>query len=352
MTDRERRIHRNMMIGWSLIVGVLLVSYFGEMLKGERTPAYFLHFVLVTVFPYLLCCWLHKTRKFEKQFSVILICGYFIMYTFVLMTGKSTLVFAYILPMLSFLPLFHRSKLILWTGFASLMVNLLSVLNRLRNGEITLANSRDVEIQIALIVLCFVGAWVSSRMYDRMTVDNSEYRKQVDEQNEQLTNQKLKLSRMEMDMADIAEKAHTDLLTNIGNRLAFEQHCSAIRDCSLFGVIYCDANGLKVVNDMAGHDAGDRILIQLASVLTHHFRQAECFRLSGDEFAVVVSDLDPEVFTLRAKQVRNHLRTSEPPLAAVGWSCNNELEEALKNAEAWMYHDKSAFYLAYPQYKR
>lgn len=166
--SHTRQINRNMLNSWGLIGLVLFVSYLGEVLKGQRSIAYFTVFMAVTLLPLIFCIWLYKTNRLQKHFSTIMVCGYFLMYTFVLMTGHTTMVFSYILPMLSFMVLFHRSSLVLWTGAASLAVNLISICHRFYHGAITLDNSKDVEIQLALIILCFTGAWVTSRTYDRI----------------------------------------------------------------------------------------------------------------------------------------------------------------------------------------
>lgn len=82
------------------------------------------------------------------------------MYVFVMLTGSTMLVFTYILPLLSFLVLYHQPKLILYTGIASLGINLFSIWRRYRTEKFNLENSKDVEIQIALMVLRFVGSYV------------------------------------------------------------------------------------------------------------------------------------------------------------------------------------------------
>ena len=51
MDYRNKQLNRNLLIGWSVIVTVLAVTYLIEMLKGVRTPAYVFVYVLVTALP-------------------------------------------------------------------------------------------------------------------------------------------------------------------------------------------------------------------------------------------------------------------------------------------------------------
>ena len=57
-----------------------------------------------------------------------------------------------------------------------------------------------------------------------------------------------------------------------------------------FAVLYIDVNRFKLVNDTHGHDAGDAMLIVIAARLRAVLRTAdEAFRLSGDEFALILA---------------------------------------------------------------
>lgn len=72
------------------------------------------------------------------------------------------------------------------------------------------------------------------------------------------------------------------------HRLKTEQR--ARKSCAVF---FADLNGLKLINDQLGHEAGDRAIREAARVLESVFRAADVVaRLGGDEFAVFASECD------------------------------------------------------------
>jgi diguanylate cyclase (GGDEF)-like protein/putative nucleotidyltransferase with HDIG domain len=95
-------------------------------------------------------------------------------------------------------------------------------------------------------------------------------------------------------------ESHTDPLTGLPNRrsldLQFESGLSrATRTKGSIGVVVLDLDRLKEINDTYGHEAGDRALRAVGSVLRSTVRQNDlCARFAGDEFVVVMWDCSPE----------------------------------------------------------
>jgi diguanylate cyclase (GGDEF)-like protein len=88
-------------------------------------------------------------------------------------------------------------------------------------------------------------------------------------------------------------EARTDALTGLGNRRAWEaalrtEASRARREQRALAVVVVDLDGLKLVNDAAGHLAGDDLLRKAGAVLTGGARITDtACRLGGDEFGVV-----------------------------------------------------------------
>lgn len=181
--DMEEKINGNMMIGWMVIVVILVIAYLGEYLKGVRTLSYMLLLDLVTVGPMLVCLRLYFRDKSSYYLRYQILAGYSIMYTFVLLTGNTSMVFTYIFPLLSLIVLYHQPKLVLMVGLVALAANLLYDLKLFLSGMVTVESSRDVEIQLALILLCFGFLYVASRLYDDIQRQNAEYLREIEEKN-------------------------------------------------------------------------------------------------------------------------------------------------------------------------
>ncbi len=92
--------------------------------------------------------------------------------------------------------------------------------------------------------------------------------------------------------------AHYDALTHLPNRMLLaDRFNQAIARCkrdsdSLLAVCYLDLDGFKQVNDALGHDAGDRLLVQVAERIKSVLREEDTVsRLGGDEFALLLGDI-------------------------------------------------------------
>ncbi len=98
--------------------------------------------------------------------------------------------------------------------------------------------------------------------------------------------------------AELERLTITDELTGLYNRrglmlLGERQLKLSARNAMPSTVLYLDVDGLKQVNDARGHDAGDRLLREVAALLRRSFRSADLIsRPGGDEFVVVASTGD------------------------------------------------------------
>ena len=92
-----------------------------------------------------------------------------------------------------------------------------------------------------------------------------------------------------------AHRATHDVLTGLPNRtLLMErlEHALSGRGAPAVALLFLDLDSFKLVNDGYGHEAGDRVLVQLADRLREHVRPSDTVaRLAGDEFVVLCEDL-------------------------------------------------------------
>ncbi|WP_432496899.1 diguanylate cyclase domain-containing protein [Kineococcus gypseus] len=156
----------------------------------------------------------------------------------------------------------------------------------------------------------------------------------------------------------LQHEAEHDALTGLLNRAAFTARLeAALRDAPgpEVGVVFCDLDGFKAVNDGLGHAAGDELLIAVAQRLQACAGEGGVVaRQGGDEFTVLVPrGAGPQVLDDLARRVRAAL-VPEVPLAGghrarVGVSTGTALggpgtstDEVLAAADARMYDAKRA----------
>jgi diguanylate cyclase (GGDEF)-like protein len=107
--------------------------------------------------------------------------------------------------------------------------------------------------------------------------------------------------------------ATRDSLTGIGNWRHFEVVAGrelgrARRSGKSLSVAYIDLDNFKIVNDSLGHQAGDTLLVSVASALQESVRTIDCVaRLGGDEFIVLMPETEQEGARVVVDRIRRML---------------------------------------------
>jgi len=109
-------------------------------------------------------------------------------------------------------------------------------------------------------------------------------------------------------VAQLQRLAETDPLTGLLNRRAFEARVQALRVSSAplsTGLIICDIDHFKRVNDTHGHEVGDRALKAFSRLLERETPEtAICTRLGGEEFCIILAGATDESIRLQAIHLR------------------------------------------------
>jgi diguanylate cyclase (GGDEF)-like protein len=95
----------------------------------------------------------------------------------------------------------------------------------------------------------------------------------------------------------LRSKAEHDPLTGIMNRAGFEKLQNSLKNStSPLALLLIDVDKFKGINDTYGHEIGDAMLKKVAHLLNSHIRSNDfAIRMGGDEFAVVMIDVTPEM---------------------------------------------------------
>ena len=151
----------------------------------------------------------------------------------------------------------------------------------------------------------------------------------------------------------------TDPLTGLHNRRGFlflveQQLKLAERNKSGMVLFFADLDGLKWINDTLGHEEGDKVLIEAATVLKETFRASDIIaRLGGDEYSVLTADIteeNSEAFTARLQSLidaQNEQENRRYRLSiSVGCSYYDpenpcSLDELMASADKLMYEQKN-----------
>lgn len=143
-----------------------------------------------------------------------------------------------------------------------------------------------------------------------------------------------------------------DPLTGLYNRSYFEELAENIdqRFPSL-GLILCDIDGLKIINDSFGHNTGDKVLQAAAAILQKCIGEKDTLaRIGGDEFIIIIPNCTPNiaselVYRIRREVAYYNSRVPELPLSmALGFALRsgpaNTFNEMFKLADNNMCREK------------
>lgn len=154
---------------------------------------------------------------------------------------------------------------------------------------------------------------------------------------------------------EMEQMSRTDLLTGVLNRNAMNNR---IDNCDKdeflqggsFGIVFADVNGLKIMNDSRGHEAGDELLQKAAKVLQNTFLGQEIYRAGGDEFVVVTQRITEAEFNecIEKLKEQSELFSAGGVYSAKG----GDIHRMMQMADQCMYEAKEAYYKAHPEIPR
>jgi len=200
---------------------------------------------------------------------------------------------------------------------------------------------------------------IAEQIKKQRTLEELERKKTYQELNLLTT----KITAMEQESSQLAnklksahEKATHDPLTNLPNRLAFDDRYSIEvarwkRYKSPLSILIWDIDLFKHINDSFGHKAGDKTLILIAKLLSKHCRETDFVsRFGGEEFTMLLSNTNTKQALETANNIREIIEktafNSNGKKISITISCGiTELTKSDKGDSAFNRADK-ALYIA------
>ena len=145
----------------------------------------------------------------------------------------------------------------------------------------------------------------------------------------------------------LTELSSIDFLTGLYNRNRLNAYMNEIASPNEdIALIFLDINGLKKVNDIDGHLAGDSLIRRAANTLIGVFPENEIFRVGGDEFVTILKGAKESEVVNYIKLLKQRARKNNVSFA-IGYAMtdkSDDMERILREADANMYEDKRKFY--------
>lgn len=145
------------------------------------------------------------------------------------------------------------------------------------------------------------------------------------------------------------EELYLDALTGAYNRRYYENRIRKVRGHA--GVAMIDLDDFKLYNGTCGHNAGDLVLNTVVGIIRGCICKTDILiRYGGDEFLLILQDVDEEIFSKKLKQIRDMVCEAEVPgyarlrltVSIGGVLADNEtIESAVARADGLMYQAKN-----------
>lgn len=147
---------------------------------------------------------------------------------------------------------------------------------------------------------------------------------------------------------DIRKRGERDALTGLYNRNRYERDLPRIyaKHRKSLACVYIDVNGLREMNNIKGHDQGDRMLRTVAGEIRKHFDTEYIYRTGGDEIVLFVPESDEADLETRSEALKGALSNADYYIS-VGIRGDRDIPDLsvlIQEAEHKMYVEKKRYY--------
>ena len=150
---------------WLVFALLLSANYGSDVSQGGYPSTNYIIFLILCWVPFFAGDLLLRIRgKADDRYRYALVIGYGIFYTFLICTTDSPIAFTYILPVVSLLVLYKDRKFMVGCAIANIASVIISVIYHLVVlGQNTATDQKNYQLQIACLLLCYIGYIMSIR---------------------------------------------------------------------------------------------------------------------------------------------------------------------------------------------
>jgi diguanylate cyclase (GGDEF)-like protein len=164
------------------------------------------------------------------------------------------------------------------------------------------------------------------------------------------------VAKLEADNAlkELEHLSTTDQLTGLYNRRKLDQILISEQNRidrygQTLSIVIADIDKFKSVNDLHGHQVGDKVLICISNIFSHGVRETDALgRWGGEEFMIVCPSTDLKGAVALAEKLRQLVRTYELNLVGqmscsfgvAEWSNNESIDSLINRADSALYRAK------------
>jgi len=208
-----------------------------------------------------------------------------------------------------------------------------------------------IAVLVSLTVTC-IAIWYGRKLSGQLQDMNNYLEQKIYERTESLLDTQKELLE---DNSELTRMALTDSLTGLSNRTSMNQilrkeYSRFERHDQRFGIIMLDIDHFKNINDSYGHDTGDKVLKQLASIFENAIRASDLVaRWGGEEFLICCTtieeeDLLPIAETIRKLVASTSFESAGQITASLGCAAivkGESIGELIKRADVALYEAKN-----------
>ncbi|MBQ6786631.1 MAG: methyl-accepting chemotaxis protein [Lachnospiraceae bacterium] len=157
-----KKANKKAMIMWMVLMIVLSVGYIIEVMKGTKSVPFLIGMELVSWGPFIAGLIVIRLKGWHtKLYQDIACTGYGLFYLYIMLTCQGTLAFTYVLPMVGIMIIFKNQGLIFRCGTFNVVLLIVCIIRNYMNGMNTKADISNYELQIGVILFCYIGYVVS-----------------------------------------------------------------------------------------------------------------------------------------------------------------------------------------------